>query len=395
MSLLTHCLLWLSVLSLAGWLYLIFLRGAFWRAEWLSETVVPSEQRLPDVFAVMPARNEEAYVPRTLSSLIAQDYPGRVRVILVDDGSEDRTREIAELLPTRPDRELEVIAARARPPGWKGKLWAVSEGLRHGFEQMPDAPYVLLTDADVQHDPGNLRRMVAKAEANRLDLVSILFKLHCEHLWERLLVPPFIFFFRELYPFGAVNRQDRPDAAANGGCIVVRREALDRIGGIKSIRDHLIDDVALARRVKNYPTQGAGQIWLGLSESTASLRDETSLSDIWEEVARYADTRLGHSLALLVLSVVAMLVMYILPPIALLSWPLHGSLLVAALGLASWLCMTLVYWPVVRLHHQRPYWALTLPLASVFYTAMTIDSAWQYRHGRGGRWKGRINAPRT
>ncbi|MEM7024119.1 MAG: glycosyltransferase [Pseudomonadota bacterium] len=395
MSLLTHCLLWLSVLALAGWLYLIFVRGAFWRAEWLSDTVVSSEQRLPDVFAVMPARNEEAYVPRTLGSLLAQDYPGRLRVILVDDGSEDRTREIAESLPTRPDRELEVIAARARPAGWKGKLWAVSEGLRHGFEQMPDAPYVLLTDADVQHDPGNLRRMVAKAEANRLDMVSILFKLHCEHLWERLLVPPFIFFFRELYPFGAVNRQDRPDAAANGGCIVVRREALDRVGGIESIRDHLIDDVTLAQRVKNFPKQGAGRIWLGLSESTASLRDETSLSDIWEEVARYADTRLGHSLALLVLSVVAMLVMYILPPIALLSWPLHGSLLVAALGLGSWLCMTLVYWPIVRLHHQQPYWALTLPLASVFYTAMTIDSAWQYRHGKGGQWKGRINAPRT
>jgi hopene-associated glycosyltransferase HpnB len=288
-----------------------------------------------------------------------------------------------------------VISARPRPAGWSGKLWAVSQGLRRGFERMPDAPYVLLTDADVQHDPGNVRRLVAKAEADRLDLVSLMFRLHCQALWERLLIPPFVFFFRELYPFTAVNRQQRTEAAANGGCILVRREALRRIGGIESIHDRLIDDVALAQRIKHYPTRGTGRIWLGLTGSTRSLRDETRLSDIWEMVARYADTRLGHSRSLLVVAVLAMLVFYLVPPLALISWPLHGSSPVAALGLAGWLCMTLAYWPIVRLHRLRPYWALALPLAAVFYTAMTIDSAWQYRHGRGGRWKGRIEAPRT
>ena len=222
-----------------------------------------------------------------------------------------------------------------------------------------------------------------------------MFRLHCQQLWERLLIPPFVFFFRELYPFAAVNRQQRAEAAANGGCILVRREALRRIGGIELIHDRLIDDVALAQRIKHYPTPGTGRIWLGLTGSTRSLRDETRLSDIWEMVARYADTRLGHSWSLLVLAVLAMLVFYLVPPLALIGWPLHGSSTVAALGLAGWLCMTLAYWPIVRLHRQRPYWALTLPLATVFYTAMTIDSAWQYRHGRGGRWKGRIEAPRT
>lgn len=395
MLLFSHWLFWLATLSLAGWLYLIVGRGAFWHAASLPETAVPSRQRLPDVVAVMPARNEEAYLGRTLPSLIAQDYPGRVHVILVDDNSEDRTRAIAEATTTRPGRLLEVIGARPRPAGWSGKLWAVSEGLRRGFERMPDAPYVLLTDADVQHDPGNLRRLVTKAEADQLDLVSLMFRLHCQHLWERLLIPPFVFFFRKLYPFHAVNRQQRTEAAANGGCILVRRAALGRIGGIEAIHDRLIDDIALAQRIKHYPTTGAGRIWLGLTGSTRSLRDESRLSDIWEMVARYADTRLGHSLALLVLAVLAMLVLYFVPPLALLSWPLHGSSTVAALGLAGWLCMTLAYLPIVRLHCLRPYWALTLPLAAVFYTAMTIDSALQYRRGRGGQWKGRIAAPRT
>ena len=395
MSLFGHWLFWLASLSLAGWLYLIFWRGAFWRGEALPDPSVPSGQRLPDVIAVVPARNEAPYLARTLHSLIAQDYPGRVCVIVVDDSSEDLTHAIAEATRTRPDHMLEVISARPRPAGWSGKLWAVSEGLRRGFERMPDAPYVLLTDADVQHDPANVRRLVAKAEADRLDLVSLMFRLHCQALWERLLIPPFVFFFRELYPFAAVNRQQRTEAAANGGCILVRREALRRIGGIESIHDRLIDDVALAQRIKHYPTRGTGRIWLGLTGSTRSLRDETRLSDIWEMVARYADTRLGHSRSLLVLAVLAMLVLYLVPPLALIGWPLHGSSTVAALGLAGWLCMTLAYWPIVRLHRLRPYWAMTLPLAAVFYTAMTIDSAWQYRHGRGGRWKGRIEAPRT
>ena len=296
MSLFSHWLFWLAALSLAGWLYLIFWRGAFWRAEALPDPAVPSGQRLPDVVAVVPARNEAPYLARTLHSLIAQDYPGRVCVIVVDDSSEDLTHAIAEATKTRPDHLLEVIGARPRPAGWSGKLWAVSEGLRRGFERMPDAPYVLLTDADVQHDPGNVRRLVAKAEADRLDLVSLMFRLHCQQLWERLLIPPFVFFFRELYPFAAVNRQQRAEAAANGGCILVRREALRRIGGIESIHDRLIDDVALAQRIKHYPTPGTGRIWLGLTGSTRSLRDETRLSDIWEMVARYADTRLGHSL---------------------------------------------------------------------------------------------------
>jgi hopene-associated glycosyltransferase HpnB len=255
---------------------------------------------------------------------------------------------------------------------------------------MPDAPYVLLTDADVEHDPGNLQRLVAKAEADRLDLVSLMVRLHCQSLWERLLNPACVFFLQKLYPFAAVNRQRRATAAAAGPCMLVRREALPRAGGIEAIRDRLIDDVALAQRIKNYPTPGSGRIWLGLTGSTRSLRDQAGLSEIWGMVARYADTQLGHSLPLLALTVLAMLGLYLVPPIALIGWPLHGSSTVAALGLAGWLCMTVAYWPTVRLYRLHSYWALALPLAAALYTAMMVDSAWQHRRGNGGRWKGRI-----
>ncbi len=296
---------------------------------------------------------------------------------------------------SRPGRTalIEVIDARPLPDGWSGKLWALSEGLRHASRRMRDAPYVLLTDADVEHDPGNLRRLVAKAEADRLDLVSLMVSQHCRHLWERLLAPAFVFFFRQLYPFEAVNQQRHAAAAANGGCMLVRRDALLRIGGIEAIRGCLIDDVTLAQRIKHYPTPGAGRIWLGLTGCTRSLRGESGLGEVWGMVARYADTRLRHSLPLLALTVLAMLVLYLLPPLAVISLPLHGSPAVAALGLAGWLCMTLAYEPIVRLHRLRPYWALTLPLAAALYVAMTIDSAWLYRHGKGGRWKGRVAAP--
>jgi hopene-associated glycosyltransferase HpnB len=387
----SHALLWLVSLSLSGWLYLLLGRSGFWLARPTLDLTAPSQrQEMPDVVAVVPARNEAAYVGRSLRSLLAQDYGGRLGVILVDDHSEDATRSIAQAVPSVPGRSLEVIGARPLPPGWSGKLWAVSEGLRHASRRMPDAPYVLLTDADVEHDRGNLRRLVAKAEADRLDLVSLMVSLHCLSHWERLLNPACVFFFRQLYPFAAVNRQRRATAAAAGPCMLVRREALSRVGGIEAIHDRLIDDVALAHRIKNYPRPGVGRIWLGLTECTRSLRDQAGLSEVWDMVARYADTHLGHSLPRLALAVLAMVGLYLVPPLAVIGWPLHGSSTIAALGVAAWLCMALAYWPTVRLYRLHSYWALTLPLAAALYTAMTVDSALQHRRGTGGRWKGRI-----
>ena len=384
-------LLWATSIALLGWLYLIFARGIPWRAESMPDLALPAGDA-PDVVAVMPARNEAPYICRSLRSLLGQDYPGRLRVILVDDHSEDATRAIAKTVPIPPGRQLEVIGARPLPQGWSGKLWAVSEGLREVARRTPDAPYVLLTDADVEHDPGNLRRLMAKAEKDQLDLVSLMVSLHCEYPWERLLSPAYVFFFRQMYPFASVSRQRSATAAAAGPCMLVRRAALARVGGIEAIHGCLIDDVSLARRIKNYPAPGSGRIWLGLTGRTHSMRGQAGIGEVWEMVVRYADTQLRHSLALLALTVIAMLVLYLLPPLAALTWPLHGSSVIAALGLAGWACMTLAYWPIVRLHGLRPYWALTLPLAAVLYAAMTVDSALQHRRGAGGRWKGRVAA---
>lgn len=388
-----HWFSWLTGLSFLGWLYLLFGHSGFWRAGPMLDRAPSALPRWPDVVAVVPARNEAAYVGHAVRSLLAQDYDGRLSVIVVDDHSEDGTRELAKSVPARPDRTIDVIAARRLPLGWAGKMWAVSEGLRHAARHMRGAPYVLLTDADIHHDPENLRRLVAKAVANRLDLVSLMVSQRCEHAWERLLGPSFVFFFRQLYPFPAVNRQRCATAAANGGCMLVRRTALSRVGGIQAIRDRLIDDIALAQRIKHHPTPGVGRIWLGLTASTHSLRGEAGPGEVWRMVVRYADTQLRHSLPLLALAVLAMHGLYLVPPLAVIGWPLHGSSTVAALGLVAWLCMTLAYWPTVRLHHLRPYWALTLPLAAALYTVMMIDSALQYRRGTGGRWKGRKGLP--
>ncbi|HEX5079855.1 MAG TPA: glycosyltransferase [Geminicoccaceae bacterium] len=388
-----HGLLWLVALSLSAWLYLLLGRSGFWRTRPLLERLSATTRDPPDVVAVVPARDEAACVGRALRSLLGQDYPGRLSVILVDDHSEDATRAIAQAVPVPPGRSLTVIAARPLPRGWSGKLWALSEGLGHASRCMPGACYVLLTDADIAHDPGNLRRLVAKADAEGLDLVSLMVRLHCEHFWERLLIPPFVFFFRKLYPFAAVNRQDDPVAAAAGGCALVRRTALARIGGIEAIRDQLIDDVALARRIKHHPLPSSGQIWLGLTESTRSLRRQTRLCELWAMIARCADAQLEHSLARLGLTTVAMLTLYLAPPLAVIAWPLHGDEAIEALGLAAWLCMTLAYLPTVRLYRLPPHWTLTLPLAAGLYTAMTMDSAWRHRRGKGGQWKGRIAPP--
>ena len=289
-------LLWATSLALLGWLYLILGRGSPWRAESMLDAALPAQKDMPDLVAVVPARNEAAYIGRSLRSLLAQDYPGRLRVILVDDHSEDATRAIAQAVPVPPGRQLEVIDARPLPRGWSGKLWAVSEGLREVARRMPDAPYVLLTDADVEHDPGNLRRLMAKAERDHLDLVSLMVSLHCEYPWERLLSPAYVFFFRQMYPFAAVSRQRSATAAAAGPCMLVRRAALTRAGGIEAIHGCLIDDVSLARRIKNYPTPGAGRIWLGLTGRTHSMRGQAGIGEVWEMVVRYADTQLHHSL---------------------------------------------------------------------------------------------------
>jgi hopene-associated glycosyltransferase HpnB len=378
-----------SLVSLLAWLYLAFLHGRFWRGEVRLEpgAAPPApDGGWPAVVAVVPARNEEASVERSLRSLLAQDYPGPFEVLLVDDQSEDATSARARALADG-DGRLAVVRTPPRPDGWVGKMWAVHTGVAEATRRRPEAAYWLLTDADVEHSPGNLRRLVAKARGERKDLVSLMVRLHCERGWERLLVPAFVYFFQKLYPFPRVNGPRWRTAGAAGGCMLVRREALEKAGGIEAIRGEIIDDCALGKALK-----ARGPIWLGLGTSEYSFRPYVGLADVWSMVARSAYTQLGHSPLLLAGTVAGLALVYLVPPLVALSWPLHGSHAAAGLALAAFGLMAWTFQPTLRDYRRSPWLGLALPVAGALYLAMTLDSARRHHRGRGAEWKGRAGA---
>ncbi len=390
-----------SILSLAAglslliWLYLTLLHGRFWHGfEHLASP--PAVSSWPAVAVVVPARDEADVIARSLTSILAQDYPGRVEVFLVDDHSSDGTARAARAAAARLGQEtrLTIVAARELPPGWTGKLWALSEGLARARATAPD--YIWLSDADIGYDSHILRGLAAKAEGERRDLVSLMAMLSCVSAWERLLIPPFIYFFQMLYPFSWSKDPARRTAAAAGGCILVRAAALEAMGGLKAIKDALIDDCALARRIKDLtlsgsPERAGGGIWLGFDTGARSLRPYRGLGDIWRMVARSAYTQLRHQVLLLIGVLAGMIFLYGVPSLGVLLYPWHGEGAAALLGAAAWSLMAATAWPTFRLYGQAPWRALTLPLAGALYGAMTFDSARRHWLGRGGVWKGRVS----
>ena len=379
----------LAGLSLAIWFYLIAFHGRFWRCDQRLSADTPAPQSWPDVIAVVPARNEADVIERSIFSLLDQDYPGRFQVVLVDDSSEDGTGELARKLQAshRNGARLTVVQGATLPPGWVGKMWAVHNGIGRADTLDPDAPYLWLTDADIAHAPGVLGGLVAKAEADGLDLVSLMALLHCARLWERLLIPAFVFFFQKLYPFPRVNDPGDPLAGAAGGCMLVRRDALARIGGIEAIRSAVIDDCALGRALK-----ANGPIWLGLTEDVRSIRPYEGLKEIWRMVARSAYDQLHYSPLFLAGTVLGMAVIYLAPPVIALTTLWHGSIPAGLLAALAWLLMAWSYRPTLALY-GRPSPAGLLPLAGLLYNLMTLDSALAYYRGRGAFWKGRAQAP--
>jgi hopene-associated glycosyltransferase HpnB len=377
----------LGLLSLAVWIYLMTLRGGFWRER--PTAASGSLDAWPDVVAVVPARDEADAIDRAITSLIRQDYPGRLTVILVDDHSSDGTGRIAIEAAERlgaADR-LTVVRARDLPEGWTGKLWAVSEGLAEAERAHPEASYVWLTDADILHVPAQLRWLAHRAETGGLDLVSLMVQLNCQTWAERALVPAFVYFFQMLYPFSWVNRRERSTAAAAGGCMLVRRTALARIGGIARIRSRLIDDCALAEVVKE-----GGPIWLGLATQTRSLRVYPGFGDIERMVARSAYTQLRHSPLMLLLALAGMTVVFLVPPVLALAGILGGAAAPALIGLAAWAMMSLSFAPTLRTYGLSLAWAPSLPAIALFYLGATVHSAVAHGLGRGGAWKGRFQA---
>lgn len=372
---------WLAVLSFLIWLDLLFLRGMFWLARERDDRPPPIElKRWPSVTAVVPARNEVDVIARSIGSLLAQAYPGKLRIVLVDDESDDGTAKIARALDD--GSTLTVLSGTRRPAGWTGKLWAMSQGIAHATAT--DAPeYLWLTDADIAHAPDNLQALVARAQTNGLVLTSLMAKLHCTTWAERAFIPAFVFFFGMLYPFAWVNDRKARTAAAAGGCMLVERKALKAAGGIEKIRGAIIDDCALARLLK-----ARGPIWLGLTERAVSIRPYTSLGEIRSMVARSAYAQLGYSPLVLFATLLGLALIFLIPPFC----ALLGSGLSRIAGLLTWTLMAVSLWPMLRFYGHSPLWGVALPVIGLLYALFTLDSAIQHWNGRGGMWKGRAQA---
>lgn len=374
---------WTAAASLAAWLWLLLGQGFFWR----TDLRLPP-RREPDVWpsvcVVVPARDEAAVLPESLPSLLAQDYPGRAEIFLVDDGSSDGTGTLARSLADRyGGLPLTVGSPGEPPPGWTGKLWAVRHGI--GLARARAPRYLLLTDADIAHEPDSLRELVAAAETAGFDLVSQMARLRVASMWERLVVPAFVYFFAQLYPFRRIAKKGSRTAAAAGGCVLLSTSAAERAKIPDSIRHAVIDDVTLARAVK----RSGGRIWLGLAERVDSVRPYPGLGDLWRMVSRSAYAQLRHNPLILLGTVLGLALIYLFPPVALLGGLATGSAVPAVLGGVAWLVMTATYIPMLRYYRQTLWLAPLLPFTALLYLLMTVDSAVQHYRGRGAAWKGR------
>ena len=374
----------IACLVLAVWIYLIAFHGGFWLMRERDDLNEPEPPRAwPRVTAIIPARDEAKLLPKSLGSLLAQDYLGGFSIVLVDDQSSDGTAAAARLLAANAKFDVAIVSGQALPAGWAGKVWAMHQGVAH-LETSGDRPdYLLFTDADIEYAPDALRSLVTRAKHRNLVLTSIMAKLNCESFAARALIPAFVFFFQMLYPFPWVNRGTAKTAAAAGGCMLVNRRALERAGGVGKIRGALIDDCALAALLK-----AQGPVWLGLSTRVRSLRAYPRLGNIRSMVARSAYAQLRYSPFLLIATILAMIFAYLAPPF----FAVFGSFPANILAFATCALMTLAYLPILQFYRISPIWAVALPAIAAAYAAFTLDSAYQHWRGSGGLWKGRSQA---
>ncbi len=371
--------------ALVLWIYLWLFRGGFWRADQRLRSSGSALFNWPEITVVIPARNEAAIIERALATHAATSYKGKFSIVVVDDHSDDGTAEIVRAVSETSKREIKLATSSPLERGWTGKLWALRHGLEVASER--NAKYLLLTDADIIYETHVLSALVAKAEAEKLSLVSLMALLDARGGWAGLLIPAFVFFFQKLYPFPWANDSTRQLAAAAGGCILVRRDDLMSAGGLIQIRDQLIDDCALARLIKGTPPHR--KIWLGLTRDIQSLRDNRKLADIWHMVARTAFTQLDYSSIKLAGTLAGMTLLYVAPPLIALTWPLHHSSLATAFSVGAWLLMSALFIPTLRLYRRSHVLSLVLPFAGVLYGLMTLASAVRTWRGRGSQWKGR------
>lgn len=373
----------LGWIAVSGWCYLAFWHGQFWDPLLPEQSDPPASW--PSVDIIIPARNEAAMFPKTLPSLLKQDYPGEWHVYIVDDHSQDGTGDVVEKLSAGNAERVTILTAPDLPGGWSGKVAAMNAGTAYSR-----ADYIMFTDADIFHSRNNLRLLVARATHHQYDLVSLMVRLHCLSWAEKLLIPAFIFYFSMLYPFRQVSDPQSGTAAAAGGVMLLRRQALDNIGGLESIKSALIDDCTLAQAIKKSggPKKSQGHVALTLTQDVVSLRSYPAVRDIWDMVSRTAYTQLKYSPLSLFSTAIGMSILYLLPIVLVVSC-LGAS---AITGFAVWVLMAVLYMPTVLFYGLSAWWSLSLPFAAFIYILATLDSARLYYRGRGGFWKGRSQA---
>jgi hopene-associated glycosyltransferase HpnB len=369
-----------AALTATAWSYLVLARGFFWRTKAAGSDFSTKAEFSGRVVAVVPARNEAELIGPVITSLLSQSVA--MLVLLVDDESIDGTADVARRAAEKAGKtdSLIVIQSKPLPTGWTGKLWSMHQGIEYARAFNP--AWLMLADADVLHGTETLGNLGLIASQGHYDLVSFMVKLHCESLAEKLLIPAFVYFFFMLYPPAWVANPRRSTAGAAGGCMLVRTETLEQAGGLEAIRGTVIDDCALAGLIK----QHGGRLWLSLTDQSKSLRLYETFSHIEHMISRTAFNQLEHSSWLLLCTIAGMVITYLAPPLLLLT----HSRPVIFLGAAAWTAMTITYSRVVNCYRLNPAWALTLPLASLFYLGATIHSAVKYWTGSGGEWKGRV-----
>ena len=376
----------LAIICVVVWLYLIAGRGNFWLCG-VRDSGRPLGEtgRWPAVVAVVPARNESEYIASSVGSLLRQEYAGALSVIVVDDDSSDGTAaEAMNAAASVPGRRLAVVNSKGPPPGWTGKLWALNQGIAAAESLQPE--YILLTDADIEHAPDTLAWLVSQSSTRRFVLTSLMAKLRCKSFAERAHVPAFIYFFQMLYPFSWVCRSRSKTAAAAGGCMLVQTDALASVGGIASIRNALIDDCALAEKLK-----AVGPIWLGLTDRVHSILPYETLADVKRMISRSAYAQLRYSPLLLAATVASMTITFIVPPLL----TIFAAGMPRVFGLIAWLAMALSFMPTLRFYQLSRLWGVAFPVIALLYLYYTLSSAYLFVRGQGGQWKGRIHADAT
>lgn len=393
-SMANSLLLFFCIVPLVIWTYLGFFRYFFWRPIVLSSNISTHPIKDLQVFAVIPARNEAEVIKKTLLSVLQQDSPALKKIIVINDNSDDQTVTMINQLTKEYDPLNKILLLQGKPliAGWTGKLWAVHQGIQKISDLLPASEqqdvYVWLSDADVIHHPQTLSHLLSIVHQKKVDLVSVMVKLSAKSFWEKLLIPAFIYFFQKLYPFAAVASDKSKIAAAAGGCILIHRKILEKIGGMVSIRNQLIDDCALAKQVKNV----RGKLWLGLTNTSIAARPYENLSQLWGMITRSAYRQLNHSFILLILTCVGMIVTYLLPWVFIILSLVVFNWVQLLLSFLTIILMIRTYLPTLRLYQLPKIWSLLLPIAAFFYLMMTIHSAYLHKIGKGGNWKGRLQA---